>query len=93
MPHYWRITYWGREGLIETSSTTPTLHMLSREDEQPQKHPLPPAQKDGYFQAFIDDINGNTTENGLDTAAVLHSARQIIRIQQAADRSEREVLL
>ena len=93
MPHYWRITYWGREGLIETSSTTPTLHMLSREDEQPQKHPLPPARKDGYFQAFIDDINGNTPENGLDTAAVLHSARQIIRIQQAADRSEREVLL
>ena len=92
MPHYWRITYWGREGLIETSSTIPTVHLLGSEDEEPQTLPLPPAQKGGYLQAFIDDINGNTPTNGLDTAAVLNAARRVIRIQQAADRGEREVV-
>lgn len=93
MPHYWRITYWGREGLLETSTTTPTMHLLGRDDEQPQTLALPPARKGGYLQAFIDDINGKTPNNGLDTAAVLHSARQVIRIQQAADGSERDAAL
>ena len=34
---------------------------------------------------------GEVPANGLDTAAVLRSTRDVIRIQEAADRGEREV--
>jgi predicted dehydrogenase len=91
MPYYWRITYWGRDGVIETSSTVDHLQLLCKDDEAPQEIPLPPSQSGGYLQAFLDDIAGIVPTNGLDTETVLHSARQVIRIQQAADRGEREV--
>lgn len=34
---------------------------------------------------------GKVTADGLDTAAVLRSTRNVIRIQEEADRGEREV--
>ena len=51
----------------------------------------PPAQRGGYLRSFLDDIAGEVPANGLDTAAVLRSTRNVIRIQEAADRGEREV--
>ena len=50
-----------------------------------------PAQRGGYLRSFLDDIAGKVPANGLDTAAVLRSTRNVIRIQEAADRGEREV--
>ena len=91
MPYYWRTTFWGRDGVIETATTSKEIHMLGKDDEEVQILPLAPAQKGGYLRAFLADIAGETPHNSLDTAAVLHSARQVIRIQQAADGGEREV--
>ena len=65
--------------------------MLGREDTAVQIEPLPPAQAGGYLRSFLDDIAGEVPANGLDTAAVLHSTRNVLRIQGAADRGEREV--
>lgn len=91
MPYYWRTTFWGRDGVIETSSTSSDIQLLGKGDEAVQTEPLPQSQKGGYLRAFLDDIAGKAPANGLDTAAVLHSTRQVIRIQQAADRNEREI--
>ncbi|MFT5089755.1 MAG: putative dehydrogenase [Candidatus Latescibacterota bacterium] len=91
MPYYWRVTYWGRDGVIETSTTAKEIHVLGKDDKEVQKVALPAAIKGGYLQAFLDDIAGEVASNGLDTAAVLASARTVIRIQEAADRGEREV--
>ncbi len=93
MPYYWRTTYWGRDGVIETSTTADAIMLLGKDDERPQTIALPEARPGGYLQAFLDDIADVQPANDLDTAAVLHSARQVIRIQQAADRCEREVAL
>ena len=91
MPYYWRTTFWGRDGVIETATTAKEIHLLGKDDDEVQILPLAPAQKGGHLRAFLTDIAGETPHNGLDTAAVLRSARQVIRIQQAADGGEREV--
>ena len=93
MPYYWRMTYWGRDGVIETSTTSDTIELLGKDDERPQTLSLPDARPGGYLQAFLDDIAGAQPTNDLDTAAVLNSARQVIRVQQAADGGEREVAI
>ena len=91
MPYYWRTTFWGLDGVIETATTAKEIHLLGKDDDEVQILPLAPAQKGGHLRAFLADIAGETPHNGLDTAAVLRSARQVIRIQQAADGGEREV--
>ena len=91
MPYYWRTTFWGRDGVIETSTTAKDIQVLGREDATVQIEPLPPAQRGGYLRSFLDDIAGEVPANGLDTAAVMRSTRNVIRIQEAADRGEREV--
>lgn len=91
MPYYWRTTFWGRDGVIETSSTANDIKMLGKNDETLHSEPLPPGQKGGYLRCFLDDINGQTSANDFDTAAVLHSTRNVIRIQQAADNREHDV--
>ena len=91
MPYYWRTTFWGRDGVIETATTAKDIQVLGREDDAVQREPLPPAQRGGYLRSFLDDIAGDVPANGLDTAEVLRSTRNVIRIQAAADRGEREV--
>lgn len=91
MPYYWRTTFWGRDGVIETASTAKDIQILGKNDAAVQSEPLPPGQKGGYLRSFLDDIAGQPPTNGLDTAAVLHSARNVIRIQEAADHNHREV--
>ena len=91
MPYYWRTTFWGRDGVIETATTAKEIQVLGREDDTVQIEPLPSAQRGGYLRSFLDDIAGKVPINGLDTAAVLRSTRNVIRIQEAADRGEREV--
>ena len=91
MPYYWRTTFWGRDGVSETPTTAKEIHLLGKDDDEVQILPLAPAQKGGHLRAFLADIAGETPHNGLDTAAVLRSARQVIRIQQAADGGAREV--
>ena len=91
MPYYWRTTFWGREGVIETSTTASEIQLLGRNDDGVQNLALPAAKTGGYLRAFLDDIANETPASGLDTAAVLHSMRNVIRIQQAADLGEREV--
>ena len=91
MPYYWRMTFWGRDGVIETASTAKDIQLLGKDDKALQSVALSPAQRGGYLRCFLDDIAGRTPANDCNTAAVLRSARNVIRIQQAADNNEREV--
>ena len=43
MPYYWRTTFWGRDGVIETATTAKDIQVLGREDAAVQVEPLPPA--------------------------------------------------
>ena len=91
MPQYWRVTFWGKEGLVETSTTAKEILVIGAEDEEISHEPLPEVIPGGYLRAFLDDINGEVKEDALDTATVLKSMKNVIEIQEVADRGAREV--
>lgn len=93
MPQYWRLTFWGREGLAEVAVPSAELLLIGRHDQEVRRQPLPPDRPAGYLEDFLEDVAGRRPESGLDTEAVLRSTRTAIRIQEAANQGEREVLL
>ena len=93
LPFYWRTTFWGREGVIEISTNAEDILVIGRQDQEPDRQPLPPSIKGGYLQAFLDDIAGKAPENGLTTSAVLQSMQTAIQIQEAANHGVREQAL
>lgn len=88
LPYYWRITVWGRKGVLETSTTMDAIHRTV--DGALKKEPLARAAE-GYFEQFVKDVRGEEAE--LNTAAVIASSRLTLKIQQAADEGLREVRL
>jgi predicted dehydrogenase len=90
-PLYWRMTFWGRDGVAETSATAREIALIGADDREVRRESLPPAREGGYLRAFLDDVAGRVPEHGLDTETVLASTRNAVRVQAAADAGEREV--
>jgi predicted dehydrogenase len=87
-PHYWRVTIWGREGLLETSTASQSV-MQTVQGELVDRE-LPDV-KENYFDYFVKDIEGKSSGDDLVTSAVIKSSRAVLKIQQAADEGLREV--
>ena len=85
---YWRLTFWGRKGVLETSSTTDHIMVALNGETAPRYEPLPPGNPAGYLTAFLHDIANTSTAAELTTTAVLKAARQTLQIQQVADRAD-----
>ena len=79
---YWRFNIWGTKGMMEfaCSSGKVTAWLNGNKEPvffMPEEKALP-----GYLDQFLLDIAGQTPE--LNTAVVLESTRQVIRIQNSA---------
>lgn len=85
---YWRLTFWGRKGVLETSSTTDHIMVALNGETAPRYEPLPPGNPAGYLTGFLHDIANTSTAAELTTTAVLKAARQTLQIQQVADRAD-----
>lgn len=87
LPFYWRITCWGRKGVLETSLTADHILVALDGEHEPRKEPLPPGNPAGYLHAFLHEIAGVSQEGELTTASVLQTVRMALLIQQTADQS------
>jgi predicted dehydrogenase len=85
-PYYWRMTIWGREGVLETATASTAITQTV--NGELVERPLADV-KERYFEQFVKDIQGEDVE--LNSAAVIHSMRAVLKIQQAADEGLREV--
>lgn len=85
LPHYWRMTFWGRKGVLETSATADHILVALAGEQAPRKEPLPPGKPAGYLTAFLHDIAGISQEGELTTATILRATRMALEIQQVAD--------
>ena len=93
MPWYWRMTVWGRKGVIETSSTTKQV-LLGLDGQKDVKSMDPEADNTGgYLADFLADLAGTPNPEGSSTPTVLRSARVALTTQRAADEGLREVAL
>lgn len=79
---YWRMTFFGKDGILETSMTMPNI-MLAKNGNK-EKEMLDPCERftNGYLKAFANDIKGEKTE--MATADVIKASRISLKIQQAA---------
>ena len=85
LPHYWRMTFWGRQGLLETSATLDHILVARNGERALRQEPLPPGNPAGYLNAFLHEIAGETVEGELTTADVLQATRFTLQIQQVAE--------
>jgi predicted dehydrogenase len=86
MPQYWRITFFGRAGVLEMLYTQKKL-MLARNGSKEAVYPDPlPDNPGGYLKAFQAEIDGTVIPGAITTADILRASRQCLLIQNAGDK-------
>lgn len=93
LPFYWRMTFFGRSGILETSSSASSVLLARDGDKGTREEPLSPGSPGGYFRSYLADIAGRPEAHGLTTESVLRATRAALTIQQAADTNARDVPL
>jgi predicted dehydrogenase len=84
-PYYWRFTFWGSKGVLETAYNSDCLTVSMLGESEPRSIALAAGRPAGYLQDFIDDINGVGSAGASDTESVIASSLTTLRIQHAAD--------
>ena len=84
-PCYWRFTVWGTNGMVEFQYADETIRVYFDQAKEPVDIPVDPSAPQSYLEAFLADLQGRPVE--LDTPCVIEGARNVLRLQQAADRS------
>jgi predicted dehydrogenase len=90
---YWRITIFGREGVIEAGLNLPHIKLARDGNEEVQL--IEPGQSDagGYLRAFLRVIQGEADGDSLVTADVLRASRVALMAQRAGDEGAFRVAL
>lgn len=93
LPYYWRMTLWGRKGVVETSCLSENISLALDGEKDLKKSSLPDANQDGYLKSFINDIAGTPDTGDLTTESILNVSRISLTIQKAGDNNLRDVVL
>ncbi|TFG72759.1 MAG: Gfo/Idh/MocA family oxidoreductase [Anaerolineales bacterium] len=93
LPFYWRMTFWGRLGVIETSSSALAVTIALNGEKGARQERLLKPNPGGYLRAFVHDVEGNLDQDALCTGDALRAARIALTIQKAAATHEHNVPL
>jgi len=98
LPYYWRMTFWGRKGLLEVAHNQDHVALALDGEEGVRREPLLAGNPGGYLRAFLRDVAGATGadqvgDDELDTAATLRAMRVSLLAQDAADHGRFDVRL
>ncbi|HUV07017.1 MAG TPA: Gfo/Idh/MocA family oxidoreductase [Spirochaetia bacterium] len=87
VPLYWRMTFWGEKGTIETGVNSPDV-ALYREGETEVRH-IPPAESvsGGAINALVRRINGKERSSDASQQEIFEASRIGLKAQQAADQN------
>ncbi len=83
LPFYWRFTIWGTSGVLEFNYLDQGLKFAANGTTGISTLAPPVSTGPDYLTDFLADIAGKPGE--LDTATVIESSRNTLKIQQAAD--------
>ena len=92
-PYYWRMTIYGRKGVLETGTNHQSVTLTLDGESAPRAVGLPEGDAGGYLNAFLADVAGSPLPNALTTDEVIASSRVALSIQRAADKREFDVSL
>ncbi len=93
LDYYWRITLWGRKGVVETSYLADSISLALNGEKSPKKISLPDADQDGYLNSFINDVAGTPEKGVLTTESIMDVSKISLTIQKAGDEKLRDVIL
>ena len=91
LPFYWRMTFWGRRGVIEVSYTATEITVALDGEDGLRSEPLPEGNPGGYLRSFLHDIGGTLEQDELSTEDALRAARIALTVQRAADTHAHDV--
>jgi predicted dehydrogenase len=93
VPLYWRTTFFGREGILETSFTATDITVMKQGEKAVRHEPLPPDNPGGYLDSFLHEIAGTTKPGELTMKEVLEASRVTLMTQKCADESLHDAAL
>lgn len=84
LPQYWRMTFFGRDGIIETSSHT---DITLAKNGHTGVEVISPAESNsgGYLRSFYEEVTTGRTD-GLSTEDVLRASHVALTVQAAGDK-------
>jgi predicted dehydrogenase len=85
LPFYWRMTFWGRKGVLELAYNQDHVTLALDGEEGLRHEPLLEGDPGGYLCAFLHDVAGASGEGELCTADTLRAMRIALLSQHAAD--------
>ena len=93
LPMYWRITFWGERGVVETDTAHDDLMLYADGSTEVETVPAEVSCAGGYFRSFVNEIAGSREGLSPSTEEVLTSSRACLTAQAAADSGETNVRL
>jgi len=93
LPQYWRMTFWGQDGVLETSATTDGVTLYKNGEKEERCLPLCGPRPPIYLESLLRELSGETDGIELPTAVVIESSRNTLLAQDAADRGLTNVKL
>ena len=85
VPQYWRFTFHGPGGSIETTLSDPHVQVAAANQAELRKVPAEGAVPHSYFESFLREVTGEAGQRSPSTAEVLEAARVSLAAQAAAD--------
>jgi predicted dehydrogenase len=86
IPQYWRMTFFGREGVLELSYTQKKIMLAKSGLKEPTYPELAPDNSGGYLKAFLAEVQGSPLPGAITTADIIRASRNSLLIQEAGDK-------
>ena len=93
LPQYWRMTFWGQDGVLETSAGAKCVDLYKNGEKEVRHVPAENPRSGGYLDDFLAEIRGEGEGVELSTADVIESSRVTLAAQEAADSGATNVAL
>jgi len=87
LPQYWRMTFWGENGVLENTNGKQEVMLYKNGEKMPRAVPVHSVPSGGYLESFIREIRGETQNLSVSSSEVLDSGRITLMIQDAANRN------
>jgi predicted dehydrogenase len=91
MPHYWRVTVWGRGGVLETNYSDKGVKLYKNGEKEMRLVPPLPETPGGYLDAFLAEIGGQKVGLKISSEEIFESSRVTLLAQNAADEGKTNV--
>jgi predicted dehydrogenase len=93
LPQYWRMTFFGRDGVLELVNTQKTLTLARNGEKEPVLQEALPDTPGQYLKSFLAEVAGKPIAGALSTADILRATRQALLIQEAGEKGLTHVTL